>query len=143
MGSAAPAGGAHPIPGDHLDPRIGRGPGDQQVAAGDPTEQLATGTLVVLLVLQVVVLKPLADVGPDTEHVATGTLLVLLGVQVISVHWFDDAADCCVHVATPVAFVTSIGQVVSVQLFDAWAGSGLQVPVGTPRVELTLQVRVV
>jgi hypothetical protein len=46
-------------------------------------------------------------------------------------------------VAAPTALVTIIGQVVSVQLLDAWAGSGLQVPVGTLSVEFTLQVRVV
>ena len=83
------------------------------------------------------------DVGPAGVHDATGTLLVLFGVQVTSVQLFDDDGACGVQDIEPTALVTIIGQVVSVQLLDDWAGSATQVPVGTFRVELTLQVRLV
>lgn len=36
--------------------------------------QLATATLLVLLVLQVVVVKPLVEVGPEAVQVCTGTV---------------------------------------------------------------------
>jgi len=45
----------------------------------------ATGTLVVLLVPQVVVVQLLADVADETEQVATGTFVVVIGVQVVFV----------------------------------------------------------
>ena len=44
-----------------------------------------TGTLLVLLVAQVVVVQWFDDVAADAVHVATGTLLVLTGVQVVVV----------------------------------------------------------
>ena len=48
----------------------------------DEAVQDATGTLLVLLVLQDVVVQLFADVGDAAEHVWTGTLLVVVVLQV-------------------------------------------------------------
>jgi hypothetical protein len=47
--------------------------------------QEATGTWVVLLVLQVVVVHRLADVADEAEQVATGTFVVVTVLQVVVV----------------------------------------------------------
>lgn len=77
--------------------------------------QVATGVgPVVTGVGQVVVVKLLAAVGEEAVHTATGTLVVLFVLQVICSQLFDDDAVCGVQLATGVGPVVVLVQVVVV-----------------------------
>jgi len=74
----------------------------------------------------------LPEVGPLGVHVATGTLVVLFGVQVVVVQVLPDAAALAVHEATPVGpVVIGGGQVVVVQLLVPDAAAAVQLATGT------------
>ena len=121
--------------------------------------QDATGTLVVLLVVQTVAVQAFAEVAGEDEQVATATLDVLLGVQVVAVQLlaedgevgvhddtptlpvlfelhvvvvqlFADVGESAAHDAAGVGPVTAIGHVVVVQLLPALAAVATQLPEG-------------
>ena len=71
-------------------------------------------------------------VGPLALQLATGMLVVLFGVQVVVVQELPDEAALPVHDDTPVGpVVTGAGQVVVVQLLPAAAAAAVQVATGT------------
>jgi hypothetical protein len=83
----------------------------------------------------------LAELAPEAVHDATGTLLVLLLEQVVVVQLFDELAEAAVHEATGTFVVTTgAGHVVVVQLLLAWALLGEHEPTGTLVVLLVPQV---
>jgi hypothetical protein len=72
--------------------------------------QLATGSLVVLFVLHVVVIK-LGETGPEAVQVCTGTLVVLFVLQVVAVQLLPAVADPATQAATGTLVVTTVWQV--------------------------------
>ena len=75
---------------------------------------------------QVVVVYPLAEVGPVAVHEATATLLVLLVAQVVVTQLLPEAAAEPVHEATGTLLVVLTLQVVVVQLLPAAPVAGVQ-----------------
>jgi putative effector of murein hydrolase LrgA (UPF0299 family) len=83
-------------------------------AIADSGVQLATGTLVVLLVEQLVCVQELPPLADWLLHVATGTLLVLFVPQTVAVQLLPELAATLVQLLTPVGpVVIGAGQVVA------------------------------
>jgi hypothetical protein len=70
----------------------------------------ATGASAELFVAQLVVLKALPGVGPAVVQVATGTLVVVTGVQVVVTQLLEPSPGVSVHAATPVFGVSLLPQ---------------------------------
>jgi hypothetical protein len=130
----------------------------------------ATGTLVVLLVVQFVAVQALPSDAGDWTHVCTGTLEVLFDVQAVFVQLLPalgtDALQVCTatftvsfwvqvvvfqllpalatgsgtHDDTGVGPVLTTGQLVVTQLLPALPGLATQLPVGTFSVLFGVQV---
>ena len=74
----------------------------------------------------------MAELAPDTVQEATGTLLVLLFEQVVVVQLFVELAEAAVHDAEGTFVVTTgAGHVVAVQPLLDWALLGEQELTGT------------
>jgi len=74
----------------------------------------------------------LPEVGPLGVQVATGTLVVLFGVQIVVVQELPELAPLAVHEETPTGpVVIGAGQVVVVQLLLAAAAAAVQDATGT------------
>jgi hypothetical protein len=69
-------------------------------------------------------------VGPEFEHVCTGTLLVLLLPQLVVTQLLPDVAVIGEQEATPVGPVVALLHVVAVQAFPAMAVTGVHVCTG-------------
>jgi hypothetical protein len=99
--------------------------------------QLATGVGPVTLVLQVVLVNPLPDDGPDAVHVCTGTVAVATG-QVVDVQLLAAAAAAAEQLAgsTAVGPVLTGVQIVATNKLALLAATGEQLaaPIGPLRI---------
>jgi len=81
-------------------------------AEPDAAVQLATGTLVVLLVEHVVVVNPFPEFAPEAVQIATGVLVATDVVEhVVAIKAFPEVGEAAVQEATNVGPVATDEQV--------------------------------